>query len=108
MATKAEQFHAEEQRLHRGKKHGKNASGSKPGSKPSVRSAKRKHAGKKATHAIEPTTAKGTRPSRKSTRKSANRAKPDATFNLQEEQRKGSPTARFRKSSARSSRVRGS
>src|SRR5450631_127454 len=106
MATKAEQFHAEEQRRHAGAKHGKNAHGSKPGTAPKARSNDKKHAGKKATHALEKPV-KGKRPSRKSTRKSANRSKPDATFNLQEEQRKTSPTARFRKADARASRVRG-
>lgn len=108
MATKAEQFHAEEQRRGGGgARRGKNKSGSKPGSPPRARSPEKTHAGKKATHALE-RTAKGQRPSRKSTRKSANRAKPDATFNRQEQQRKGSPEARFHKAAARASRVRGS
>jgi hypothetical protein len=66
---------------------------------PENRSHDKKHAAKKATYALEDT-ANG-RVSRKSTRKSANRAKSDTNFNLRENLQKGSPTARFRKASAR-------
>jgi len=66
-----------------------------------------KHAGAKATWARERPSLEG-RASRKSTRKSANRAKPDTNLNLREERVKGSPESRFRKARARNSRVRGS
>jgi hypothetical protein len=106
MATRSEQQHAEEQR--RGPRDtGKNkkANRSKPGSRPKDRQRTKKHAEQKATHVIEPDR-KG-RPSRQSTRKSANRAKPDASLNRREEMQKGSPDSRFRKSSAGAGRVRG-
>jgi len=106
MATRSEQFRANEQR-----KHAKNA---KPVRAAAARrpqtdetSQRTEHARKKATHALE-ITAAGKRPTRKSTRGSANRAKPDTTFNLVESLVKGSPEARFRKANARSLRIRGS
>ncbi len=104
MATRSQQHHAEAQR--RGARNTKaNKQGSKPGSTPSARSRTKMRAGRKATHAIEPDR-KG-RPSRESTRKSANRAKPDTNFNLREQRQKGSPEARFRRAAARAGRVRG-
>jgi len=48
----------------------------------------------------------GGRPSRRSTRKSVNRTKPDTAFNAVEELTKSSPEARFRKARAQASRVR--
>ncbi len=64
------------------------------------------HAGLKATHALEKSN--GVRPSRESTRKSANRAKADAARNITEEVRKGAPAQLARKARARASHVRGS
>lgn len=98
MATRAEQYKAAQER------HGHEGSGvrkerSKPGVPPAARSHDKKHAQKKATYALEQTT--NGRPSRKSTRKAANRAKPDSNFNLREEMQKASPTNRFRKAHAR-------
>jgi len=64
-----------------------------------------KHAAKKASYALEAPSKDG-RVSRKSTRSSANRAKPDSNLTLREQRQKGSPTARARKARARASRVR--
>jgi hypothetical protein len=71
----------------------------KPGVKPADRTRAKKHAGRKATYALEDRTSG--RPSRKSTRKSANRSKPDASLNAREALQKGSPAARYRKARAR-------
>jgi hypothetical protein len=108
MATRSEQYRAEEQRdaakrrrasARKEPAHDGTPAGSDNGGNG--------HVQKKATYALE-TTAEGQRPSRKSSRKSANRAKADATFNIVEELRKNSPASRFRKSRARAARVRGS
>ena len=103
MATKSEQFHAEEQRTSGGK--AEREGRSKPGIPAGERSHEKKHAEKKATYAIEPAS---DQPSRKSTRKSANRAKPDTNLILREELQKGSPEAKARKAKAQVTRVRGS
>jgi hypothetical protein len=105
MATQAEQFRANEQR-----KHSKRATSPSAGKRrrPSAEASRRtEHARKKATHALE-IALERQRPTRKSTRGSANRAKPDATFNILESLVKGSPEARFRKATAKAKRVRGS
>lgn len=65
----------------------------------------KQHAEGKATHALEVTTSG--RPSRKSTRASANRAKADAQMNLSEEFRKGAPHAVAIKAEVKRERVRG-
>jgi hypothetical protein len=65
------------------------------------------HADVKATHALEDV-APGKRPSRESTRKSSNRSKPDAPFDITEETRKGSPEQRARRARAKGTSVRGS
>jgi hypothetical protein len=98
MATKAEQERADEQRRGRGRK--TRAGRTKPGIKVKDRSRSKKHAERKATYALEETA--GGRPARKSTRKSANRSKPDAGLNGREEIKKGSPEQRYRKAQARS------
>jgi hypothetical protein len=100
MATKAERFKSEGQRKGRGGR----TSVKKPPK--SEWSHDKGHAGAKATRALEP--ARAGRPSRESTRKSANRAKSDAALNVTEETRKGAPPALARKARARRSRVRGS
>lgn len=101
MATRSEQFHAEEQRRgESAEERDRREARSKPGAPLSERSRAKKHAEKKATYALEET-ADGAQPSRKSTRKSANRAKPDANLTLRASLQKGSPEARYRKSSAR-------
>ncbi len=105
MATRSEQHHAAEQR--RGWAGKTKAKRSKPGVAPKHRSRAKPHAAKKATYALEQTIA-GTRPSRKSSRKSANRAKADSGLNLAEALSKDSPESRFRKARARATRVRGS
>lgn len=64
------------------------------------------HAASKATHALE--TSSSVRPSRESTRGSANRAKADAARNITEEVRRGAPGPLARKARVRASRVRGS
>jgi hypothetical protein len=61
----------------------------------------------KATHAREPRPGEGNRPSRVSSRASANRARGDASFERREVDKKTSPDARYRKARARASRVRG-
>jgi hypothetical protein len=65
-----------------------------------------KRAGAKAGYALERPSSAG-KSSRKSTRGSANRAKPDTNFNLREEMVKGSPESRFRKAQTRAVVVRG-
>lgn len=106
MATKAESLHAEDQR------HGPTPLARKRAKAKKTRAEKlgapheTKRAGKKASYARE--VPKGDRrPSRKSTRTSANRARPDTNLNLKEERQKGSPENRFRKARTRSVRVRG-
>ncbi len=108
MSTRAEKFRAETERAQSAKKPKKRSTRSKPGSKPSLRSRVRKCAGEKASYAIEESKV-GTRPARKSTRKSANRSKPDTNLNLREGRAKGSPEAKHDKAKATSKagRVRG-
>jgi hypothetical protein len=101
MATRAEAFRAQQER--KGVK--KRTSAKKP--KKSTWSRESAHAAAKATRAFEPT-ASGERPSRESTRASANRAKGDTAMNLTEERRKGSPENRARRARARRTKVRGS
>lgn len=103
MATRAEQFRTEEMR--RGARTKTRRSKKKP--KKSEWSHESKHAASKATHAFEKTE-RGRRPSRESTRASANRAKGDSALNLTEEKRKGSPENRARRSGAKRVKVRGS
>jgi hypothetical protein len=92
MATRSEEYRSNEQRSGRAKKKtAKKATGT-------PRSRAKKHAGRKATYALEDTGS--AKPSRKSTRKSANRAKPDASLNVRETLQKGSPESRFRRAKA--------
>ena len=105
MATKAEQWKSEEERKHVAGKRPGRVSKKKP--KKATWRHDKKHAGQKATHAREDT-APGKRPSRESTRGSANRAKPDSAMNRTEQAKKGSPTNRARKSRASDAKVRGS
>jgi hypothetical protein len=102
MATRAEQYHSDEQRKG-GKPH---HTSTKKAKKPAW-SREKHHAEVKATHALEDT-APGKRPSRESTRASSNRAKPDAGFELTEEARKGAPRVRAGAARAKATRVRGS
>jgi hypothetical protein len=106
MATRSEQFRANQER-----KHSKNApptrSAAAKHTPTTAQSRRTEHARKKATYALE-IAEKGQRSTRKSTRKSANRSKPDATFNILESFVKGSPEARFRRARAQSKRVGGS
>jgi hypothetical protein len=98
MATRAETFRAGSARTGGGKK----TSVKKP--KKGAWSHDKAHAGRKATHALE--VSQG-RPSRESTRGSANRSKADAAMNITEEVRKGAPTAVARRSQVSTTRVRG-
>jgi hypothetical protein len=102
MATKAEQFRSEQERIN-GKTRRKSRGAKKP---KKIAAGRRGHTAAKATHAREET-APGKRPSRISTRGSANRAKGDTAFNLTEEKKTGSPEARARKSRAQRVKVRG-
>jgi hypothetical protein len=97
MATRAETFRAGAQRTGKGKK----TSVKKP--KKAAWGHDKGHAGRKATRALE---ASARRPSRESTRASANRVKSDAPFNITEETRKGAPEARARRAVAQARRVR--
>lgn len=81
MATRSEQFHAEEQRKGGGTKK------KKPSELKKAPRAK-KHAGKKATFALE------AGKSRKSTRKSANRSKPESSLEIREQAQRNRPSAR--------------
>ena len=103
MATKAERVREEDQRANGQAKAAKAKKSA--AAKRALPRAKGRTAGK-ATYAYEPPRAG--KPSRKSTRKSANRAKPDVGLTATEATKKGSPEARFRKARARATRVRGS
>jgi hypothetical protein len=106
MATRSEQFRANQERMHpKGVTPTRSAAAKHTPT--NAQSHRTVHAKKKATYALE-IAEKGQRATRKSTRKSANRSKPDATFNILESFTKGSPEARFRKTRAQSKRVRGS
>lgn len=104
MATKAERLRSEVERAGGKGRRKQHVSAKKP--KKAAWSHDKAHAASKATHALEDT-APNKRPSRESTRGGANRAKPDAAFNLTEETRKGSPENRARKARAKLARVRG-
>jgi hypothetical protein len=99
MATKAEQFRSNAQRKGRPKRK------SVKKLRKAEWSREKAHAGAKATHALEDS---AKRPSRVSTRSSANRAKSDAALDVTEEVRKGTPEQRARKARVRARRVRGS
>ncbi len=105
MATRAEQYRANAQRGNG--KSPQPAKRTKAGAAPTDRPRLNKHAARKATYALE-LTEKSARPSRKSTRASANRAKADSAFNVTEQVRKGSPEARFRRAKAQATRARSS
>ena len=104
MATRAEQSRSEGQRTHGAGRHKSHVAKRKP--KKAAWSHHSAHAASKATHALEDT-APGKRPSRESTRGSANRAKADSALNLTEQTKNGAPTNRARMSRAKTSRVRG-
>jgi len=104
MATKAEQARSDEQRKHGEGRHKSHVSKKKP--KKAAWSHDKAHAASKATRALEESAA-GQRPSRESTRGSANRDKADSALNITEENRKGSPQNRARKSRAKGVKVRG-
>lgn len=106
MATRAQQFRANDQRKQSAKAKPTRSASSTRSPRPDA-SQRTEHARKKATHALE-ITPPGKRPTRESTRGSANRMKPDTAFNLTESKVKGSPEARFRKARAAALRVRGS
>ncbi len=97
MPTRSEQFRANEQH-HASKKSKKKAAEhatKKSRVKRKLKAHENVHAGKKATVALEPRSP-GARPSRKSSRKSANRAKADTNIELRGERAKATPTARYR------------
>jgi hypothetical protein len=106
MATKAEGFRADQERTARGQHKRRVSRKRRKLPKKTAWSRDKKHARVKATHALEETKP-GRRPSRESTRASANRAKADAPFNLTEEKRKGAPEERARKAIVRRTKVRG-
>jgi hypothetical protein len=102
MSTKAEDVRAESQKKGPSKKKTRKLAQRKP---------KKAHAppiaaGKKARVAKE-SSAPGKRPSRKSTRGSANRAKSDSTLEIHAEAKKNAPTARARSAKVKAKRTRG-
>ena len=107
MATKAEAQHAEDIRHGMTPKARKRAKATKPRREKLTVAHAAKRAGRKASYAKE-VPAKNGKTSRKSTRKSANRAKPDTNLTLRQERRNRSPETRARRAIARRSRVRGS
>jgi hypothetical protein len=106
MATKAEQQRAAEQRRGPTSKKRRRAAAKKKRAEKLGAAHATKHAGKKASYALEGPSKEG-KASRKSTRGSANRSRPDTNMNLREEMTKGSPESRFRKARAKSAHVRG-
>ncbi|HTJ84539.1 MAG TPA: hypothetical protein VL400_22625 [Polyangiaceae bacterium] len=105
MATRAERFRADEANTQARKTRAAGAnrktSRSKPGAPPDKRSHDKPHAAKKATYALEVGADASKRPSRKSTRKSANRSKTGASFDRREALVKGSPETVARKAIAK-------
>ncbi len=100
MATRAERFRSDSERTGRGGRRAAKKATKRPAAHPGT------HTASKVTYARE---IHGTaRPSRKSSRASANRAKPDTNFNLREEMVKGSAKSRSQRARARRVRVRGS
>lgn len=106
MATRAERQHTEQQRRGPKAKALKKNAARKPRAARLRGAHENDRAGHKATYAREAPSSSGT-PSRKSTRASANRAKPDTNLTLREGRAKGSPESRFAKDRAKSQRVRG-
>ncbi len=104
MATKAEQTRAEAEKKGPNPKKAKKAAQKKTAKKAGASTNKK--AGKKATFAKE-TTAPGKRPSRKSTRSSANRSKPDTNLTLRSERAKRAPENAAATAKARATRPRG-
>lgn len=108
MPTRAEQFrHDEERKPNKAVARPKKAAAKKTHKKGDDIRTKKGSAAKHAAYADEQQPATG-QPSRKSTRKSANRAKPDSNLTRREGAAKTSPDNRFRKDAAKRSRVRGS
>jgi hypothetical protein len=98
--TRAERFKSVSQRTG----HPKHASKRKP--KRSEWGREKRRAGVKATYALE--VVPSGRPSRKSTRASANHAKADAPMDVREEMRKSAPRVLATNARAKQQRVRGS
>lgn len=93
MATRSETFRSAQERTHKPNKAAKKRA-SRANHDPRGRAThENRRAGRKATYALEPRVA-SKRPSRKSTRKSANRAKPDTNMNLRSERRQDSARSR--------------
>ncbi len=98
MATRSEQYRAQAQRhpSKQSKKKAANHAAKNSRVKRKVAARENVRAGKKATTALEPRPANGARPSRKSTRASANRMKYDTNIELRQDRRKRSPESRYR------------
>jgi hypothetical protein len=106
MATKAELIHQQQQRHGLGTKARLRAAAKKTNSKKLAEPHPNERAARKASYPLEAPSKTGIA-SRKSSRAGGNRIKPDANLNLREERQKSAPTSRFRKSHAKSTRVRG-
>ncbi len=97
MATRSEQFRAQAQR-HASKKSKKKAAehvAKKSRAKRKTKAHENVRAGRKATVALEPRSPNA-RPSRKSSRASANRMKYDTNIELRSERAKSTPESRYR------------
>ena len=96
MSTKAEQFKTKAERAAAKAHHeDERSERSKPGAPPGEKTRSTLHAGRKAAYALE-APVEG-RPSRKSTRKSANRSKPTTNLTLRATRKVGSADARARR-----------
>jgi hypothetical protein len=117
MATKAEQFRATTMRARPGRRKrelpikppglvidtsrpGLNATSRKKGGTSTAARNRAAHAARKASFALEDSLASGA-PTRKSTRKSANRSKPDNNFERKQKRRIHSPKMRAVRAAAR-------
>lgn len=99
MSTRSEAFKSEAERAGRAAK--------KTRTTPAEPTPEHGHVAKKAAYAREEI-APAARPSRRSTRKSANRTKTDTGMVRSEQMKESTPEVRARKSRARAQRVRGS
>jgi hypothetical protein len=108
MATRSEKAHEEAVReaAEKKRKVAARKAAAKKAAKKAPAKPKKTHKQSKAVYAAEPP--HEGRPSRRSTRKTVNRSKPDTGFTARESMQKGSPEARARRAKAKGVRARGS
>jgi hypothetical protein len=97
MATKAEQFHSDEERRHK----------KTPKAAPAPEGEARTTHHQSQANVSRETVAAGTRPSRKSTRSSVNRGRNDTALTRRASAKKSSSDSRARDARTRSTRTRG-